>query len=263
MKIMTRELWKVLAGLCAVAMSAVWAGPATAQTSEVKAKPPLYTYVASWNIPRAQWADVAKANATDQKLLDKAIADGTIVGYGDDVTLVHQADGTTHDDWWTATSLAGVLNVLDQLEKSGNTISPVFDSATSHADNIFVSRYYNWHGGSFKDGYTYAAFYTLKPGAPDDAVETLSKDLIVPLLEKLFADGTLHEYEVDTQAVHTEAPGTFIIVYYAATADGLDKVNAALREAIRSKPLDGAAFDSMVAIPAHHDELMRTSATYK
>ena len=29
----------------------------------------------------------------------------------------------------------------------------------------------------------------------------------MPLLEKLFADGTLREYEVDTQAIHTEAPG--------------------------------------------------------
>ena len=62
-----------------------------------------------------------------------------------------------------------------------------------------------------------AAFYRLKPDAPDDAVETLSKELIVPLLEKLFADGTLHEYEVDTQAIHTEAPGTFVIVYLRLT----------------------------------------------
>ena len=260
---MNGKLLKVFAGLGAVAMSAVWAGQAGAQTSEVKEKPALYTYVADWNIPREKWADMEKSYAPQQKLMDKAIADGTIVAYGRDVTLVHQADGTTHDDWWSATSLAGVLNVLDQLEKSADSTSSVLTSATAHSDSVYESRYYNWHGGSFKDGYTYAAFYTLKPDAPDNAVETLSKDLIVPLLEKLFADGTLHEYEVDTQAVHTEAPGTFIIVYYAATADGLDKVNAALREAIQSKPLDAAAFDSMVATPAHHDELMRTSAVYK
>ncbi len=83
------------------------------------------------------------------------------------------------------------------------------------------------------------------------------------MLEKLIADGTLHEYEVDTEAIHTEAPGTFMIVYIAANAEGLDKVNTALREAIKSKPLDGAAFTSMVDIAAHHDELVRTNATYK
>ncbi|MGA8502625.1 MAG: hypothetical protein WB683_13820 [Candidatus Sulfotelmatobacter sp.] len=260
---MNREVWKVFAGLCAIGMSAVCAGPAAAQMSEVKEKPPLYTYVASWTIPRAGWADMEKANASDQKLLDKGIADGTIVGYGNDVVAVHQSDGPTHDDWWSAMSMAGVLNQLDQFEKSGNAVSPVLSSASDHADNIYVSRYYNWHPGSWKDGYTYTAFYTLKPDAPDDAVDTLSKHLIVPVLEKLLADGTLHEYEVDTQAVHTAPPGTFVIVYLAAGADGLDKVNAALRETIRSKPLDGAAFDSMVNMAGHHDELVRSSATYK
>jgi len=261
---MNGKFWKVFAGLCTLAMSAVWAGQAGAQmSSEVKEKPPIYTYVAQWDIPRAQWADMAKSYGSTQKLLDKAIADGTIVGYGNDATLVHQPDGATHDDWWSATSLAGVLNVLDQLEKSGDSTSSVLASATSHGDSIYISRYYNWHPGSWKGGYTYTAAYRLKPNAPDDAVETLSKNLIAPLLEKLLADGTLHEYEVDTQEVHTEAPGTFLIVYLAASADGLDKVNAALGEAIKSNPLSAPAFDSMVDMTAHRDDLVRTNATYK
>ncbi len=260
---MNGKVWKVFAGLCALGMSAVWAGQAGAQTSEVKEKPALYTYVADWNIPRAQWADMEKSYAATQKLMDKAISDGTIVGYGSDVTLVHQGDGVTHDDWWSAMSLAGVLNVLDQLEKGGGSSTSVLDSATNHFDNVYVSRYYNWHPGAVKDGYTYEASYRLKPDAPDDAVETLSKKLIVPLLEKLFADGTLREYEVDTQEIHTEAPGNFTIVYLAANAEGLDKVNAALDEAMKADPLGGVAFTSMVDLSAHHDDLARSQATYK
>ena len=96
---MNRKVWKVFAGLCALGISAVWAGQAGAQTPEAKEKPALYTYVADWNIPRAQWADMEKSYAATQKLMDKAISDGTIVGYGSDVTLVHQGDGVTHDDW--------------------------------------------------------------------------------------------------------------------------------------------------------------------
>ena len=140
---MNGKVWKVFAGLCALGMSAVWAGQAGAQTSEVKEKPALYTYVADWNIPRAQWADMEKSYAATQKLMDKAISDGTIVGYGSDVTLVHLGDGVTHDDWWSAMSLAGVLNVLDQLEKGGGSGTSVLDSATNHFDNVYVSRYYN------------------------------------------------------------------------------------------------------------------------
>jgi hypothetical protein len=260
---MNVKLLKAFAGAAGIAMAAFWAGQAGAQTSEVKEKPALYTYVANWNIPRAQWPDMEKASAANQKILDKAIGDATIVGYGTDVTVVHQADGTTHDDWWSATSLAGVLKVLEQFSKAGETSSAVLGSATNHFDSVYESRFYNWHAGSWKDGYTYAASYRLKPDAPSDTVATLSKTLIVPLLEKLLADGTLHEYEVDTQAIHTEAPGSFLIVYLAANAEGLDKVNAALDEAIKANPLSGVAFQSFVDLSAHHDDLSLTNATYK
>ena len=36
----------------------------------------MYSYVATWNIPRAQWADMEKANAADQKILEKGLSDG-------------------------------------------------------------------------------------------------------------------------------------------------------------------------------------------
>jgi hypothetical protein len=258
---MSRELWRVFAG--ALAMSAVWTGPAAAQTAEVKEKPPLYTYVAEWNIPRPQWAEMAKGNAANQKVMDQAVADGTIVGYGNDRTVVHQSDGITHDGWWSAMSMAGVLNLLDRVEKAGDSGTTVLASATDHSDSIYISRYYNWHPGSWKGGYTFEASYTLRPDAPDDAVAMLSKNMIVPVLEKLFTDGTIEEYEIDTQALHTEAPGTFQIVYLTPNAEGVDKVNAAIREAVKAKPLDGPAFASMVTDPAHRDALLRSDATYK
>ncbi len=260
---MNKRLWKVFAGICALGMAAVWAMPARTQTAEVKEKPPMYSYVGNWSIPRAQWGEMEKANTADQKILDKALANGTIVGYGNDINLVHRPDGATHDDWWSAMSMAGLLNVLDQFYKSGNSTSPVLSSATKHWDNIFVSRYYNWHAGSWKDVYSHGSSYKLKADAPDDAIETLSKSLIVPLMEKLLAEGTIHEYEIDTEAIHTEAPGTFWVYYIAANAEGLDKVNAALRERMKSNPLGGPAFASMVDSSAHRDDLVRTNATYK
>jgi hypothetical protein len=233
------------------------------QTSEVKEKPPMYTYVGNWNIPRPQWADMAKADAADQKILDAAIASGTIVAYGNDVNLVHRLDGSTHDEWWSAMSLAGVLNMLEQFYKSGNTTTPVLASATKHWDTIFVSRHYNWHAGTWKDVYTHGSSYKLKADAPENAVGTLSKNLFVPFFEKLLADGTIHEYEIDTEAIHTEAPGTFWIFYIAANAEALDKVNAALQERMKADPLGGPAFASMVDFTPHRDELARTIATYK
>jgi hypothetical protein len=260
---MSRKLGSVFACLYGLAMLVLCALPVGAQMSEVKAKPPMYTYVADWQIPRAHWGEMAQANAADKPILDKALADGTIVGYGNDEDLVHVADGSTHDDWWSAMSMAGLIKVLDRFYASGNTSSPALDSATKHWDTIFISRYYNWHSGSYKGGYTSISSYKLKPDAPDDAVGMISEHMVAPLLEKMLADGTILEYEIDTLAVHTEAPGTFWISYVAAEPEGLDKVDAAIRDTLKDHPLDGPAFASMVDFSAHRDALIKGDGTYK
>ena len=159
--------------------------------------------------------------------------------------------------------MAGVINVLEQFYQSRSTNSPVLSSATKHWDEIYVSRFYNWHPGAIKDGYSHVSFYQLKPDASDDALDTFSKSLVVPLMEKQLAAGTIAEYEIDTQAIHTDAPGEFLIVYVATSPEGLDKVSGAVEEAIRSNPMGGAAFRAMTDGSAHRDELVRTNATYK
>jgi hypothetical protein len=260
---MNRKLWGILAGVCTLAMIAVFAAPARAQMNEMTEKPPLYSYVGFWNLPRAQWAAMEKSNGDDRKILDKALADGTIVGYGNDMNLVHQPDGSTHDNWWSAMSMAGIMNVLDQFYKSGGTASPVLESATKHWDSILVSRHYNWRSGSFKGAYGYVSSFKLKPDAPDNAVATASNNLFVPMLEKLLADGTIVEYEIDTEAVHTEAPGTFWVVFVAANASGLDKYRSAIQDGMKTSPLSGVAFDSMVDFTVHRDYLSLSDGTYK
>ena len=259
---MNRTLWR-FAGLCTVALVAVWAMPARAQMGEVKEKPPMYSYVAFWDVPRAQWADFQKSEEADGKVLSQALGSGTIIGYGNDVNLVHTPDGATHDDWWSSMSMAGLMNVLNQFYSNGSATSPALQSATKHWDGIYVSHFYNWKSGSWKGLYTHGGVYKLKPDAPDNAVAMLAKNLIVPILEKQLADGTIVEYEIDTEAIHTEAPGSFLIFYLAANADGLDKVNAAVQAAVKANPLGLAAFDSMVDFNAHRDYLAMTNATYK
>lgn len=260
---MKRRLQWLLAGAWVLAMAVLAAVPACAQTSEVKEKPPMYSYIANWAIPRAQWGEMDKQGAANQKMLEKALADGTIIGYGADTNLIHQADGWTHDSWWSSMSMAGLLNVLEQSYKSGGATAPVLLTATRHNDIIYVSRYYNWHPGSWTGLYTRVASYQLKADAAPDALDTVSKNLFVPMLEKLLADGAIHEYEIDTQAIHTDAPGMFEVIIIAADGAGLDKFNAAVRDLQKSSPMAGPALNSMVDFTAHRDELARTSAAYK
>jgi hypothetical protein len=249
--------------VCVLALTAtLWTISASGQ-SEVKEKPAMYSYISNWQMPRAQWGEMEKGNATNQKTLDKALASGTIMAYGNDTTLVHTPEGETHDEWWSAMSMAGVLNVLEQFYSLGSTSTPVLVSATKHWDDIYESHYYGWHAGSYKNVYTRVGMYKLKASAPDDAVDTLSKNLVAPFFEKLLADGTIHEYEIDEQAIHTHAPGTFLIVYIASSAEALDKVEAAVEAMLKANPLGGSSFGSMTDSEGHRDGLFRTTAIYK
>jgi hypothetical protein len=254
---------KIFAGLCALALAALWSAGTLARTQEVKQKPPMFTYIANWEIPRAHWPEMAKSVDADKAVLDKAIGDGTLVGYGDDENMVHTPGEFTHDSWWSSTSMAGLMKVLDQISAAGGRNSPVLESSTKHWDLIEVSRYYNWKPGSYKNGYVQVASYKLKANAPDNAVEQLSKNLIVPLMEKLLADGTIVEYEIDEPAVHTEEPGSFAIVWVSANADGIDKVAAAIRAGREGQALNSAAFQSMVEYKAHRDELNKGNGIFK
>jgi hypothetical protein len=252
-----------VAALAALTLTVAGSGPSVAQSADVKEKPALYTYVANWTLPRARWPELEKATAANQKVMDKAVAAGTLVGYGDDSTLVHRDEGTTHDSWWSSMSMAGIFNTLDDLYKSGNVTSAVLASATKHSDSLYVSHYYNWKAGSWKGAYTHSADYSLKPDAPNDAIDTLAQTFIVPMMEKLLAEGTVIEYEIDVEAIHTESPNSFTIIYLTPTAEGLDKVNAAVRDSFAKLKLVGPAMDSMIDFSKHRDGLALTSATYK
>ncbi|MBS0416139.1 MAG: hypothetical protein JSR66_00390 [Proteobacteria bacterium] len=258
---MTKNIPVASFGLLSVI--ALAAAPAGAQTAEVKEKPPLYTYVGSFALPRAKWAEMEKQSAATLKVFDKALSSGQIVGYGLDTALVHTQDGDTHDSFWSSLSLAGVLAVLDDLEKSAPSGGTALTSATKHDDSLLVSRYYNWKPASFKGAYSHVAAYTLKDTAPDNAIDVLSKGFGVPLFEKLLADGTILEYEIDQEQIHTSAPGRFWVVYFCKTADGLDKVNAALDSAFGANAFVGPALDSMVQPAAHRDFLVRTDGAFK
>jgi len=177
--------------------------------------------------------------------------------------LIHQPDQPTHDDFWVATSMAGLLNVLDQFQKSGSTSSPALESATKHWDGIYVSRYYNWKPGSYKGVYSETSTYKLKPTSDSDAVEVLSKSLFVPILEKLLAEGAIVEYDIDTLALHSDAIGTMYVNYVAANADGLDKVRQAVTQAGKTNPMIGPGIDGMIDYQVHRDYLARTNATFK
>jgi hypothetical protein len=263
---MKRSVCRLMMGVAGLAALGMTATLAAAQAIEVKEKPPLYKYVSYWTFPLSHWADINKDNAAgNQKILAPALADGTLVGYGDDENQVHFAECFSHTNWWQANSLAGLMKVLEVFHKGGGSSSPLLVSSTKHWDQIYISSVYNWKAGSWKGAYGYAGTYKLKPDAPDadDAVRTLSS-FYVPVFEKMLTDGTIVEYEIGREMIHTtDSRARVVFSFVMPSAEGLDKFRAALGAALDANSLIGPAFGSMMVNFTPQADFVRVNATYK
>jgi len=226
--------------------------PARAQEG---GQPAIYTYVAEWAVPREQWRDYAKASADEKVAMDKLVADGTLIGYGDFSILLHQEGRPTHGSWFTATSRAGLLNALDAIYKLPQVTFPVM-AASKHWDFLTVSRMYGMKSGKFQGGYLGGGNFKVKPGSVD-AFFDISKKHVVPILEKLKSEGVVTLYSVETEDFHSEAPGTVTFVYVTADSAGIDKVGDAINAEFESHPELETTFRATVEPQGHSDFLAR------
>jgi hypothetical protein len=246
--------------MCLVGLMALGLQPALAQTAAEK--PAVYTYVSEWTVPRAMWADYDKQQAAGIDAMKKLVADGTLVGFGNFAVVNHQEGAPTHGSWFSASSMANLMKVLEGLRAAPAATSPVF-AASKHWDFLLSSRDYNAHSGTFTNGYLRVATWTEKPDASDPGGK-LMKATIGALLEKMLMDGSLHAYTIDRETVHSMDPNTFFIVMVTNGAEGLDKFNAALEEMGKSNPAALPAFGSLIEGHGHRDTLARVgTATYK
>jgi hypothetical protein len=249
-------LWSTLSGLTILATSIIWITQAGAQINEVKPKPPMYSYIAVWNIPKDQWKARENQASAAKKILDQAVDKGTIVSYGYD-------GNPLHDTFWLAMSKAGLDSVHDQFEKIGITAVPAKAGARTPPASILISRYYNWHKTRCENAYVHVGIYKIKPDAPADAVDQLSKNFFAPVLERMLADGAIFEWETDTYADPKDSPGTFLIAYLSAKAEDLEKANKAVQERLKSHMPKASALDSLIEVKASSDIVVRSYAVYK
>jgi hypothetical protein len=242
-----------LALLCALVIH-ISADRVIAQSSE---KPTRYTYVSEWGVPRAMWGDYLKGEAADNELMKKGVADGVITGFGSYAILNHGEPGWTHGTWFDATSMANLLKFLETLRNAPDaTAAPL--AAAKHADFILQSRDYAGHSGTFTNGILRVGRWGARPGG-NDADGKILKATMVPLLDKLVADGALHSYAIHTEELHTEALGTLYIAIIANGGEGIDKFDAALDAAQKSNPAGWAGLQGVFDEKGHYDFLARVS----
>jgi hypothetical protein len=220
---------------------------------------PLYTFVAEWNVPRAQWAEFSSYWEKNAKpVLDRMVAGGTLVEWGRSVAVVHTEEGATHSAWWSAATLGGTQRVLEELLKIPP--NPAMTGAR-HRDYLLRSLVYRVRPGSASSGYFHLSYTEVRPGKGREWRELWDK-YSKPTLEQLLADGTIAGYGLDVEHVHTRSTGGRYAWVFAANAEALDKVEAAF-EAARGKLTPeanrgiAAAFAEATVPDAHRDSLER------
>ena len=226
--------------------------PAWAQAGGTE-KPPMYTYVSTWAVPRAMWSDYEKTRAEDDEAMSKAVADGTLISFGSYSVLNHQEGQATHGSWFSASSMANLVKALEGLRSAPDAAAPVL-AASKHWDYVLESRDYSAHSGTFKNGYLRVGMWGYRAGASDPDGKIM-KATMVAMLEKLLAGGALHSYQIDLEIVHSSDPGTFNVAIIANGADGIDKFNAALDDIEKTNPAGMAGFGSLLDPHGHRDFL--------
>ncbi len=226
--------------------------PAAAQQGQ-----DYYTYVSEWAVPRAQWAAFEKQQEADIPRMKKLVADGTLVAWGNLQTRVHQEDGYTHAEWFTANSRANLLKALEEAWTTAANASYV--AATKHYD-LFLHTFA--HGGktvSNATGYLRVGFYQAKPGDADALQGLMMKD-VKPVLDSAVADGTLLMYNLDTEDVHTSAPGAYNIAMLFPDGAAMDKFFSDLAAREKANPAVTQTLASLTVGKDHRDGFDRVTA---
>jgi len=220
----------------------------------------IYTFVAEWHVPRAQWGaftDAAMKNTVP--VLERLVADGTLVEFAITASVVHTEEGPTHTSWWSAASFAGVNRALGELLKVSQLAE--FSSA-KHRDHLLRSVIYeSSKTAKLTSGFGHLGLTRVKPGKARDWRELYDK-YNKPVYDKLLADGVILGYGVDVESIHTEDPGNRMSWFLAANAESVDKVDAAIAAAQQqATPVErraiSAAFADVTVPGSHRDSLDR------
>jgi hypothetical protein len=249
----------MLKRIACILVFAVIVFAATTAAQAQQAAPPSYTFVAEWNVPRAQWAAVnANFDKNDRAVVDRLMANGTITGWGNFTPLVHTADGGTHGIWFTASSIANITKAFDELIKAPQ--EPAQRDA-KHWDHLLRPVVGSGKPVASGNGYIWVNSLQVQPGKGAEWLDLWTKNS-KPIYDELVANGTITSYSVDTEVVHTDSPAWRHIVYIAPNADAVDKVLAATAAAnARRTPEErrelAEAMAGVTVANAHRDTLAR------
>jgi hypothetical protein len=205
--------------------------------------------------------------------LDKLMESGVVLAYGIDVDMLH-VPGDNNVAFWVEVPNFDALqkeeNAIQEFIKANPALIQELASLTdmsAHHDLVIRTREEN-HRSIPADAHPIWDFdvQRIKPGRGQDFMGLFRK-YDQPVLDKLVADGVIYAYEVDSEAVHTMAPGLVWTIVGMPDLGTKDKVNAAFDEAEKKLPeaernmLEKLYYE--IVVPEAHRDNLAVSVVYK
>jgi len=212
-------------------------GPVAAQAPTATS---VYTLVGLWEVTGSDAKTFEDLFGKYQKpILDKFLADGTIIEYGFDSSALHRPDGYTHARWIVAESrgnlekaIGAIVAAFDKLPVEQRTrMDKDYDRMIKkHRDYLNSTEGYRNKPGQYTKGYAIESFFQAKPGKLRELKDLWAK-YNKPVMEQLLKDGVVLAAGMDTEDYHTDEPGGVVVWYIVPDMASDDKVDKAFNDA--------------------------------
>jgi len=244
-------MMKRIAGLLVIVLTVMLVPAAFAQMEQT---PIVYTFVAEFQVPRANWAAYSEdTEKTAVPVLQKLTADGTLVAWSTFEQIVHTPDGYTHGAAWSSTSISGLMKVLDEIRKAGPRPGQI--AATKHEDYLMQTSLY--HVGTGTPAYLRVVCSMAKADKPGEFTAMMKK-LLLPTFEEQLKKGVATYYGIDEQYVNTTSPSTRCVVLNYPNAESMDKWAAALNATIAKwSPAEREEYLNATVLDSRRDIMAR------
>jgi hypothetical protein len=255
--------------LVALAVVLLLVLPLAAQEEAQKMEP--ISFLVEFQVKPDKTADVVNmVKKYDKPVLDGLMAEGAVLAWGLDTTVIYREDGNNFLWWFVTPDYAGMDKVFAAMDKVEASITPE-DMATmleavnlsKRHDHIMRSIHVNVSDTPpAAPPYTNYASVKVMPGHGSDYLKVFQK-YDAPVLDALVADGTIYGYGVDREDFHTEAPQwrfVWIVVPNMAAWDKVDAAFAADREKMSpaERSIMEHSFRDITEAGNHRDYFFRT-----
>ena len=254
---------RILAGAACVALAAV-AAPAFAQA------PPSLTWVAYAQGKPGKTTEWLKLTLKhDAPIYDKLMAAGVVRGWGVATPVNHRPGfgwnlltWVTVDNWagvekWAGAAMQTMQARSEQETKAIEASYQAVEEGRSHFDEVVRNAVFVPGKPGAKIGYFLVGHYLARAGQ-DAALTQLYKEAIVPIADKLVADGVVVGYGLHVQELHgqfqPDRKWTHRSWYGVSDLGAIDRITAALVAGITPQLAARAAEVSDTS--AHTDDVL-------